>query len=347
MELTTRTLLDTRARFIFRMDASPRIGVGHALRCVAIAEELQELGFQSVFVGNTDSIEWVNFLIDSIPRVERIESENEFTIQNDYDILVIDSYSLATKSHFIRNLPWKMTVAVVDASTPDYLVDVYIHPGPNYGWKLPENAKPISVLEGLNYVPIRRSITSIQTRDHISTSINVLTIVSGGTDPNKFIECFIPEIEQTKNDFEARIFTSQRHLTSKDRRISFHSPSDGIEKSFSESNIVITTAGTSVWEVASIGIPIGIAKAVENQSANFEYFTSSRLAIAIGQYENSSWKFEKENLELLLSSLDLRKTISENQKIVIKKNGLENIVLGLLKATTTKLKFEKSDNVNQ
>ena len=94
MKLTNGILLETGVRFIFRMDASPKIGVGHALRCVAIAEKLQESGFQSVFVGNTASIEWVDILINSIPRVQRFNFEDEFIIQEHYDILVIDSYSI-------------------------------------------------------------------------------------------------------------------------------------------------------------------------------------------------------------------------------------------------------------
>ena len=328
------------------MDASPKIGVGHALRCVAIAEKLQESGFQSVFVGNTASIEWVDILINSIPEVQRFNFEDEFIIQEHYDILVIDSYSLASNSPFINSLPWKMTAAIVDESSPDYLVDVYIHPGPNYGWKLPKNAKPVNVLQGIDYVPIRKSITSIQPREEISSSNNVATIVGGGTDPNRFVESLIPEIEQITNDFEVRVFTSRQNLTSKNSNIHFYAPSSGVEKSFSESNLVISTAGTTVWEVASIGIPLGIAKAVENQRTNFEYFTSSGFAIEVGQFNGSRWKFEKEKLELLFDSPNYRKKISDKQKSLIGKNGLENLCHGLLNAAVTKLNLEKSDYAN-
>ena len=128
--------------------------------------------------------------------------------------------------------------------------------------------------------------------------------------------------------------------------INFYAPSSGVEKSFSESNLVISTAGTTVWEVASIGIPLGIAKAVENQRTNFEYFTSSGLAIEVGQFNGSRWKFEKEKLELLFDSPNFRKKISDKQKSLIGKNGLENLCHGLLNAAVTKLNLGKSDYAN-
>jgi spore coat polysaccharide biosynthesis predicted glycosyltransferase SpsG len=332
MKPSEQILLESGARFVFRMDASPAIGVGHAIRCVAIAEEVESLGFSSIFVGETSSIGWLEELIDSIPRTTRIKSEELFEIENDCDILVLDSYHLEPNSYFIEKLPWKATVAIVDNSTPSYLVDIYIHPGENFGWQMPKIQWRSTLLEGLSYVPIRKSITSIQHEVRENAEIKIMTIVGGGTDPTKFIENITPVLEDLQIDFEARIFTSNRKISSSDSRIKILSPEDKIELHFSESDIVLTTAGTSAWEVASMGIPMGIAQAVENQNPNYKFFTSKGLALGIGLYENCRWSFSIENLKMLLTSTDKLKSIAREQNSVSLKDGSSRIVHDLADA---------------
>lgn len=325
-------LLESGVRFVFRMDASPTIGVGHAIRCVALAEEMESLGFSSIFVGRTSSIGWLEELIDSIPRTIRVESEELFEIENGSDILVLDSYHLEPNSGFIKSLPWKATAAIVDNSTPNYLVDIYIHPGENYGWQLPQVKGKRIILEGLTYVPIRKSITSIQHEVRENTETKIVTVVGGGTDPTKFIESIIPVLQDLEVNFEARIFTSNRNLSTLDSRIKILSPEDKIEQHFSESDIVITTGGISAWEVASMGIPMGIASAVENQNSNYEFFTSKGWALGIGMYENCGWSFSIENLKLLLTSRDILRSISREQKSASLKNGCSRIAHDLAEA---------------
>jgi spore coat polysaccharide biosynthesis predicted glycosyltransferase SpsG len=74
------------------VDSSPAIGVGHAMRCAAIAEYLQEVGFKSVFIVKTSLMSWLERHIDSISIVKRVESEANFDMNSDVDILVIDSH---------------------------------------------------------------------------------------------------------------------------------------------------------------------------------------------------------------------------------------------------------------
>ncbi len=314
------------------MDATPSIGVGHAIRCLALAEELESLGFESIFVGETSSIHWLEDQIDAIPRTVRLASENLFKINDARDILVIDSYYLDPNSTFIHSLPWRATSAIVDSSTPNYLVDVYIHPGERGSWQLPLSHRNQTLLEGISYVPIRKAIRLIHHSVKLNVEKKVLTVVGGGTDPTNFIESIIPVLQHLSLEYEARIFTPNRAITSGDKRIKIFSPDDKIEQHFSKSDIVLTTAGTSAWEVASMGIPMGIAQAVENQKPNYEFFTTKGLALGIGQYANTEWHFSKENLLLLLTSDPVLQSIARVQNSVSLKLGSARVVNDLIDA---------------
>ena len=48
---------------VIRPDSSPIHGAGHAMRCLAIAEELSRSGADVVWILNSDPIPWVSRLL--------------------------------------------------------------------------------------------------------------------------------------------------------------------------------------------------------------------------------------------------------------------------------------------
>ena len=303
------------------------------MRCVAVAEVLDHMGFSTTFVGATSQIGWLEKRIDAIPKADRVASEKEFIIRKAKDILLIDSYYVDPNSDFICNSNWSARIAFVDNSTPAYLADIYIHPGPNFGWRQPLKASEACVLEGTNYVPIRKSISELDYEYPSSIRKNVLTVVAGGTDPTNFIEGIITVLSELQDDFEARVFTASDKLSVADSRFIRISPETNLESSLVDSNIVITTGGTTSWEIASLGIPMGIAEAVENQKPNYLFFTENNLAIGIGSYSSSLkvWKFDRDELKELVSTKKLHSQMIENQLALQIKKGSENIASDLIK----------------
>lgn len=332
MNLSQQILLEQDARFVFRTDASPTIGVGHVMRCVALAEVLDQLGFSTIFVGTTSQIGWLEKRIDAIPGADRVSSEREFIIQKGRDVLLLDSYGINPNSEFICNDNWIAKAAFVDNSTPAYLADIYIHPGPNFGWKVPLGASESNILLGTDYIPIRKSISELQYKYPASSPKNVVTVIAGGTDPTNFIEEIIPVLSALHLDFEVHIFTSSKSLSLPDSRFIKHSPNINLETSLVKSNIVITTGGTTSWEIASLGIPMGIALAVENQRPNYVFFTENNLAIGIGSYSDKlkRWKFDGVKMEELISTRKSHMQMIQNQLAMKIRKGSENIAFDLI-----------------
>ncbi len=303
------------------------------MRCVAVAEVLDQLGFSTTFVGATSGIGWLEKRIDAIPKADRVSSEKEFTIRKGKDILLLDSYELNPNSEFFCDTSWFARAAFVDSSTPTYLADIYIHPGPNFGWRLPQEASEACVLQGNNYIPIRKSISELNYEYQSTLPKNVVTVVAGGTDPTNFIGGIIPVLSALHEDFEAHVFTSSENLSITDSRFVKHSLNEDLETSLVDSNIVITTGGTTSWEIACLGIPMGIAEAVENQKPNYLFFTENNLAIGIGSYSNNlkRWKFDSDKVKELLSTRNLQSQMIQNQLALQIRKGSENIASDLIK----------------
>jgi spore coat polysaccharide biosynthesis predicted glycosyltransferase SpsG len=302
------------------------------MRCVAIAESIAAFGFDTVFVGTTSHIGWVENQIDSIPGATRFTSETDFKISKGRDVLIVDSYNIKPDSEFIKDTRWLAKAALVDSSTPEYIVDIYIHPGPNFGWKLPVGATEAHVMIGSQYVPIRKSISELKRPQFDSKYPKLITIVAGGTDPSNFINVFVPLLASTTIDFNARIFTTKENLRIQDPRFSQHSPNLNLEECLLKSDIVFTTGGTTAWEIASLGIPMGIAQAVENQRSNYEFFTANNLAAGIGTYSNSTqkWDFHMNHILSLFSSEPTNLTMVENQLNLSIRDGSQRIVSDLI-----------------
>jgi len=314
------------------------------MRSAALAETFSELGFETVFVGETSQISWLEKRIDAITGASRVSSESNFQSRNKRDILVIDSYEVDPKSEFLNSESWISTAAFVDASTPKYIVDTYIHPGPNYGWKLPSDAKGALVLSGVEYIPIRKSIENLNLRRERNFGKRVITVVAGGTDPTKFISAIIPNLASIKMEYEVRVFTSQKELGILDSRFSMYSSHNELEDSLHDSDVVITTGGTTAWEICSLGIPMGIARAVDNQEQNFDYFTTNNLAIGVGTYSLplKEWNFEMENMHTLVTSLNANKKLVENQLLLPIRGGSKRIASELIQSIVHKLDRENS-----
>jgi len=295
---------------------------------VAIAELLDQLGFSTYFVGVTGNIGWLEKKIAAIPKANRVTLEQEFNIRNGKDILILDSYEINPSSEFIRSASWLSKMAIVDNSTPTYLVDIYIHPGPNFGWRPPVEKSNSPILQGVKYIPIRKTISELNYTYPSSVLKNVVTVVAGGTDPTNFVDEITQELSLLEVEFEARVFTSNENLSIPDARFSIHSPQTNIESSLIDSNIVITTGGTTSWEIASLGIPMGIAQAVQNQKPNYSYFTEHNLAIGIGTYSTGEkrWEFHKEKISELLTSKKNHPQMIQNQLALQISKGSENIV---------------------
>ncbi|MFC6707903.1 hypothetical protein [Flexivirga alba] len=86
-------------RIAFRCDASPSIGVGHVVRCVALGEELRARGFEVVLWGSVEGIGWLSELVDSVgfstlPAAEGVTEQVRTAAEAGFGGIVLDGYHL-------------------------------------------------------------------------------------------------------------------------------------------------------------------------------------------------------------------------------------------------------------
>lgn len=270
-------------RFVFRADAYANSGAGHVMRTSALAEELIANNYEVVFIGSSGEIPWVQEYISTLGFYQILDKSDMFNPNPKSDVLILDSYTLLPTDAFIAPNNWFKVIAFVDENSPPYLADLYIDATLESKWTPPETSKKIRILGGIEYIQIRKSLRQISTKSNINTKLGPrILVVGGGSDPFNFVGELYEILASLSLEFHATLITSNTNLSVNPNKFSLALAGGGIIDLLEDADLIFSTAGTSSWEFLYLGLPLGIASAIENQNANYQYLTKTGLAFGIG-----------------------------------------------------------------
>jgi UDP-2,4-diacetamido-2,4,6-trideoxy-beta-L-altropyranose hydrolase len=315
--------------FVFRADASMEKGTGHIIRCMAIAEALNELGEKSVLVGEVGGIEWLERELAKSVFAGNVIDEKDY-VTNYADLLVLDSYTIAPNSRFIQRDNWCARASLVDAETPQYEADAYFNLSPVQTWAPEVIRENFQIFWGIDYMPVRKIHfldCPTDNRHSKGSELDVL-LVGGGTDPTHFVQSLSDIISLIPGSFHIRAFTSQFNI--RDERFEVLPIGNKFAENVSTADIVFSTAGMTVWEMLARKKVLAVGLAASNQKDNFEYLTRSQLSIGIGEYLESKWHFDVEAIRNFLLNGNLRDELKKRVDEFSFEGGALNIAKKLI-----------------
>ncbi len=265
-------------KLFFRTQASPQIGMGHFMRCYALAEAARAEGWE------------VTFLLDELSpavaeRLGVIGADGQATFcvvaaEGDLadvaftrdDWLVIDSYDAT--ADYIRDLTGRVRTAVLDDlnALGRFDCDLLINPAmaaPRMGYEARTSGR---VLLGESYGLIRREFTASHVPD---TEEATVTVTFGGADPTQMTaactwllhdalpDTIIKVIAGPANTHTSSLLGLEKQL----RRMRLYVSPPSVADVLAGSALVITAAGGSVGEIAAMGLPALVLVVYDNQKA--------------------------------------------------------------------------------
>ena len=250
---------------LFRTDASTSTGLGHAMRCIALGQEWRRRGGQVVFA----MAEWTAGLSDRLQneRFERLDvetgAEELATVAMDAhaSFVVLDvgptvvEYSDAFSS---------TKVAVIDdagtdfTSSPDLIVNQNAHAHE----ALYPGTEPSTLLLGLSFVALRAEFLRVEPTPKLPPVCQDILLAMGGTDPMNLLAPLTREL-LAELDVTVHVVISSRHrdATSLGRiagaqpRLVLHVDETDLASTMSMADLALTSGGTTVWELAYMGVP--------------------------------------------------------------------------------------------
>jgi UDP-2,4-diacetamido-2,4,6-trideoxy-beta-L-altropyranose hydrolase len=349
-------------RIAIRVNSSSEIGGGHVMRCLSLAEafairEHEVIFINSDLIGNINSVikdkgfKQIN-LIDSgteFKDIDKIESANhqtedanrivKFCNEERIDLVVLDCYNY---DHvWERIVKSNFPLMVVD-DFPSRNHECHIFLDSTFGRKAIDYKNKVSAKEflvGSKYLPIRNEFCLIRSGDEpkISDQIKKVLLTMGSVDKHNTLHrilILLTEINFNISDIEVTVLAGSSNTNLKSlQNISSNSfskltiipNSKNVSDLMSNSDLIVTAAGTTLWECFCLGVPSIAVKTASNQQSNIDVCLKDNLSKVCDINKNFEVAFTDAFMELLLKS-EIRKELSSNAFDAVDGKGAMRVV---------------------
>lgn len=344
---------------VIRADANSKIGMGHVMRCLSVADALLKRGEEVLFVTADDTP--VPLLTKKgIPyrvlHTDYADMEAELpklweVLREDISILV-DSYYVTEK--YLAALKKRTTTIYMDDiyafSYPvDMLINYNIY-GEEMGYEKDAAFADTKLLLGAKYVPLREEFSAgagyVQSRKELSAGAENVTpaadggilITTGGSDSfnlagqllteaMKYDALKTKEYHVVSGSLNPHIGELQA-LAQEHGNIHIHCNVTNMAELMAESKVALSAGGSTLYELCAMGVPVIAFSFAENQERLVQTFVKRGIAQYGGNYRTDGNKMIQNTiagLEKLLEDENLRAEYREKARTLVDGKGAGRI----------------------
>lgn len=307
---------------LFRVNASASIGLGHLMRCLALAQGLQKAHFECVFLVNTEAQsicqsreDWVGKIIVVPSNIDGNQELSFIAQQCNHEraqVIVLDGYQFDDR--FRANLQsLSKPIVCFDDSGLDCLnpprclhADIIINGASNADQIDYQQANPKSRLcIGDKFRVIRDEFVTI--KPTAIASRNRVTISMGGSDPLDLSRALLIALKNNQLDVKLTLITGAAYPNvdwvnefKQQGTLDFEHVHDcqHIAQIFADSRWVISAAGGSQFELQICGTPACLLVVADNQLGATSAATKQGWCMSI-DYRNALDTQQKEQLAVI------------------------------------------------
>ena len=281
-------------RVLLRCDSTKAQGLGHVIRTMALAEAALAAGHSVQFSGEVESpvgralIEDLCSAIHPVP--DGPEAVARLACEVGADLVHIDTY--ADQGDLVGELRavGVLLSSMEDGSFGRRPADLVIDPSPGAELGYRPGDGSYRLFRGAGAIPIRRSIRELDGAKAVSQGLAAgrdVMIVMGGTDARDMTSRCVELWAQTR--IPSRCFVVDPGgrdgfsvELSAGQSLEVIQPSLQVPHHFPSMDLVISGAGTTTWELATLGVPMALVQLVENQADNYAFATGNGMALGLG-----------------------------------------------------------------
>lgn len=284
-------------RLLLRCDAGPSTGVGHAVRCAAVAEAALLSGHEVFWSGRLDGLGWLwSGLVREpgpvLPSADTAGGLAALAREHRIDAVHVDHYLLGDDLRPALNAAGVVLSTVEDFATGRRPGDVVVDP--NMGAEdhpRPDDGSPL-LLRGPGYAPLRLTVRRARTRralraaDAPGTGPPRVLVVMGGTDAAGLLPRVVAALAAADVPAEVDVVVpGGRPLDlPADGPATFRAvpPLPDLPAEMAEADLVVSAAGTTVWELCCVGVPMALVRAADNQTEGYRTVVDAGAAAGLG-----------------------------------------------------------------
>jgi spore coat polysaccharide biosynthesis predicted glycosyltransferase SpsG len=327
-----------------RCDAGPTIGVGHLIRCLALADELLARGAEVSLVGDLGGVAWVEEQVGErgLPLVAapaEADAVAALAARLELDAMVLDGYDLDPRTGAALRAVGVTVLAISDGpfgaqQEADLVLDQ------NLG-ATADPARGGTVLAGLDYVLFRDQVLRHRRTPGvpfpISSPPRVLTVF-GGTDAYAAGPVVVPLLIATGRPVHVTAVAARPEIAERLRAIvtgpgqtvEVLSPVPDLAALAVTCDLAVTAAGSSVWEFLCLGVPAAVVCVTDNQVVGYEAVAARGVALPVGllaalRDDPTAREVATEALRGLLDDPTTLRALAERGQALVDGRGRERV----------------------
>lgn len=330
----------TQVPLVLRADAGSALGMGHLMRCLALAEAWEDAGNDSVFV-SVDLPDELKARVTGSGRIVNQLSETTGSAEDAAETLatatrigarwiVVDGYQFSPD--YVRTLK-ETGVCVLqiddegmeDRVWADVILNQNIHADP----RLYARSGDSRLLLGNDFALVRKEFRAID-RGQDFARANVLVTLGGSPDPRALLEVADAVARVADPELRCKIVggwraDDARYSFAPDARFELAGSTDDMPALMDWATVAISAAGSTCWELCFLGVPQVLITFAENQKPIAAGLEEKGCAVNTGDLSAASKSLITKAVEDLLGDRERLVKMSERCHDVVDGLGARRV----------------------
>lgn len=274
---------------LFRLDASPQIGGGHASRCLALAQALTTAGWRCAFAGATETLATVPALAQwpfiALPPASRDGGSGEAAAlaaaAGRPDLLVVDHYGRGAAFETDCRAFACTVLAIEDLPDRRHDCDLLLDVAPDrvaadYHGRVPPECR---LMLGPSYALLRNEFAVRRAEAGPLCGSGRLLVSVGATDASNATAVVLAGLERSRlpdgSAVDVALTTAAPHLPEIRRRVAesrhrvaLHVDPPSMSALMAGAYLAVGAGGSAAWERCCLGLPTILLTLADNQLLN-------------------------------------------------------------------------------
>lgn len=348
--------VDRPASVLFRCEGDENIGLGHAVRCLALANALREnygCGITFAMARGESGMELVREsgfrIADNSPSAEENVWLSDIMQLHHPDALVLDVRNGVTR-HSVRT--WRnQGILVVDLDDPEEKrleADLVFYPPVPQVRRMDWTGFSGELCTGWEWVLLRQEFAAGIER--ISSENPRIMVAMGGSDPHRLTFKAIRALESLSGAFEVMViiglaFTHREELDLVLRKANhpYHvlENVNDMGNLMAKSDLAIASFGMTAYELAARGVPSILMSISDDHAESASIFADAQMAVSLGRAEDVSDERLTRVVHEILKDERRRAAMSRNGRKLVDGCGVERIARAIHERLTGRQPMKK------
>lgn len=331
-------------KFLVRCDSSIKIGTGHVVRCLHLAEMILKKQHEVFFVckeltGNIISlieekqIKVIRLPGDLLPENEPKHIGNILNEENP-DFIILDHYYLPLSWELVINSRSIPLMIIDDSFSRQHTCDFFLNQ--NYVNEYKHIGKQKNFI-GPEYAVLSSDFLNSPIPERSFNEVKKILVFFGGTDPRGDTYRYLKTIKKQKYNLEINVVLGKTNLDIPKiqtlvedwSNVKLHIQTKDMSSLMRDSDLYIGAGGTVTWERAYMGLPALCIAVADNQIEIAQAMAQNGIHMFLGSSDEIKEDDFIQSLESILNNHKARKILSEKSlklKVSSKLHEMINII---------------------